>query len=490
MNNFSVSQPGKENSLNSSYPQEELPLSSEQKRWLKWGIIEGGFSALYSSLCGGVFIIGLAVAWGASELTVGVIGASPFFAMIATFAGTWVLEKGYSKRAVSIYAMLIARLIWFPFIASYSFFVAGKFKFALVVLIVLTLLSALLGAVGQISWLGWMTEIVPLETRGRYLGIRNAVFALITTVAIYFGGRFVNWNFGKIEEPKMEGYFGLFFIGALAGVAGIIALTQVGGGQPELSGGKERSNFWELVKLPFKVENFRIFLIFQFVWMFGVYMSAPFFAVMMLREFNAGIEYVGLVTAIGALANVITFRGWGILADRYGNRPIMVLCCLFSGAFPLWWFFFNSTNYYTGLIVFHFLAGISWAGYTLASYNLLLKLSPAEHNSIYLSLFNSLTGLSTAVGPIVGGAFAILFDKLGVGRLFYPLLAVFLVSSMVRYSSLLLLQKVKEPQETPVIEVLRVLVSTRGFNTLMGFDAVIHFLTVTIRKRKNKLKVS
>lgn len=460
-------------------------LPRQQERWFKWGIIEGGLSAVYSSFCGGVFLIGLAVAWGADEVIVGVISASPFFAMIATFVGTWLLEKGISRRAVSMSPMLIARLLWLSFGVFYPFFVLGRFEPNLVVLIILTLLSALLGAVGQIAWLGWMNEIVPLETRGRYFGIRNAVFGLMTTVTTYLGGKLVNWNFGRSGEPESAGYFGIFFIGGVAGVAGIIALRQVGGGKPEPSVGQKIS-FWRLLKIPFENENFRRFLLFQFVWMFGVYMSAPFFAVVMLKKFNAGIEYVGLVTAVGALANVITFRGWGILADHYGNRPIMFLCCLFSGFFPMWWLFLNPNNYYAPLIVFHFLAGISWAGYTLASYNLLLKLSPIEHNSIYLSLFNSFTGVSTTLAPIVGGLLAFLFEKLNIGKLIYPLFVVFIVSTVLRYSSITLLRRVKEPQEASLLEVLRVLRSARGFNTLMGFDVAIHFLSFKIGRENKK----
>ena len=463
---------------------EELPPTVRAKS-LRWGLVEGALSALYLSLCGGVFVIGLAVALGAGEMTVGILGAAPLFAMMATFVGTYLVEKGLSRRGVSRGAMFVGRILWLPFIATYPLISSGHAKWGLSALIILMLASSLAGAVGQVTWLGWMTEVVPLGIRGRYFGIRNAIVGLVATLSIWLGGKLVQWNFGLGPASGSTGYFALFTLGVVAGLAGVIALGWVAGGGPEISH-LSRPPFGELVRLPMRDTNFRRYIVFQFVWMFGVYMSAMFFPVLMLRELKAGIGFVALVTALGQMANVLTFRGWGVLADRYGNKPIMIVCCLISGSFPLWWFFITPHNYWWPLVILHFTAGISWAGYSLASNNLLLRLSPMEHNSIYLSIFNSLTGLSTALGPLIGGLLGIFFGWMGLGRFCYPLLGVFLIAAVIRYSSIRILSRVREPEEAPVMEVLRELGTARGFNTLMSLDALLQIFLMPIIKRENK----
>lgn len=455
---------------------------------MKWGLVEGALSALYLALCGSVFVIGLAVLFGAGEMTVGILGAAPLLAMMSTFGGTYLVEHGSTRRRISRGAILVGRIMWLPFIVAYPILNHGYGKVGLILLVFLVLLSSLIGAVGQVTWLGWMAEVAPLEIRGRYFGTRNAIIGLVTTLSIWLGGKLVQWNFGMGAHEAAAGYFALFILGAVAGLGGVMALGAVAGGGPEASHHVSRPPFRQLVQLPMQDINFRRYLVFQFVWIFGVYMSAMFFPVLMLRELKAGIGFVALVTALGQVANVLTFRGWGVLADRYGNKPIMILCCLLSGSFPLWWFFITPRNYWWPLVILHFAAGISWAGYSLASTNLLLRLSPEQNNSIYLSIFNTLSGLASTVGPLIGGLMGIFFSWLGVGRYFYPLLGVFLIGSIIRYWSVPMLQKVKEPEEAPVIEVLRELGTARGFNTLMSLDFIHQIFIIPIIKRENDKK--
>ncbi len=47
-----------------------------------------------------------------------------------------------------------------------------------------------------------------------------------------------------------------------------------------------------------------------------------------------------------------------------------------------------------------------WGGYNLAAFNLLLEVTPDENCSMYIGIYNTLAGVATAIGPLVGGFLA------------------------------------------------------------------------------------
>ena len=126
---------------------------------------------------------------------------------------------------------------------------------------------------------------------------------------------------------------------------------------------------------------------------------------------------------------------WGVspwigqLADRLGNRPVMIVSQLlvaagllcFALATPVAW------AWYLGAWVLW----IAYAGLNVCLPNLMLKLSPERSNAPYIATFYALTGLCYAASTIVGGA---LVDQcrtwafpLGDGRWlsFFPCLFLF-----------------------------------------------------------------
>jgi MFS family permease len=66
--------------------------------------------------------------------------------------------------------------------------------------------------------------------------------------------------------------------------------------------------------------------------------------------------------------------------------------------------------------------GIAWGGYNLASFNLILEITPDDNRSLYVAVYNTLMGVATSLGPLVGGFAA---EIIG-------LRPIFLISSVLR----------------------------------------------------------
>ena len=110
--------------------------------------------------------------------------------------------------------------------------------------------------------------------------------------------------------------------------------------------------------------------------------------------------------------------------------------------------------------------------------NLLFGIAPKENKTFYLSVYNIAGGAGAAIGPVVAGlipkelngfSFEIISFKI------VPLHFIFLASTVFRLlSSRFLLKKVREPEETEPIQVIRIIRNVRALNVASGFNHLLH----------------
>jgi hypothetical protein len=95
----------------------------------------------------------------------------------------------------------------------------------------------------------------------------------------------------------------------------------------------------------------------------------------------------------------------GGVADRVGNRPVMVLSLLLVAQGPV--FYFLASPHQPFWIAGAWTMWIAWVGLNVCLPNLMLKLSPGESNTPYIATYFAVTGLCLALSTVLGG---VLFD--------------------------------------------------------------------------------
>jgi MFS family permease len=136
----------------------------------------------------------------------------------------------------------------------------------------------------------------------------------------------------------------------------------------------------------------------------------------------------------------------GKAADRFGNKPIMLICLFITAQGPLFYFFSTPTSWWW------FLGSsavwIAYAGLNIGIPNLMLKIAPAGENSNYLTIYFTLTGLCYGFNTLLGGW---LFDHLKtvrwtcLGQTFDYDQTMFLAGWMARLLGIAFLLCVAEP---------------------------------------------
>ena len=121
------------------------------------------------------------------------------------------------------------------------------------------------------------------------------------------------------------------------------------------------------------------------------------------------VLFAMLAMQTGMRIGQVTVSPWlGRLADRAGNRPVMLACLFLVAQGPLFYLFSSPGQRWW--IVGAWIVWIAYAGINVCLPNLMLKLSPEKSNTPYIATFYAVTGLCYAANTILGGA---LFDRYG-----------------------------------------------------------------------------
>jgi len=272
------------------------------------------------------------------------------------------------------------------------------------------------GALGNAAWTALSADLVPVSMRGGYFASRNFVMQFVRLGSIPLAGQIVNW----IGEP--EGYqfnLGLAFV---VGAMSLYFYNQL----PEhpapsqTDRGSMRKAFRQVRQMP----TFVRFVTAHSILALGVSIGGPFISVYMAEEAEFSVGTIGLITTANVFAGMMAMRLVGRIHDRLGIVPTM-RSGLAIALIPVAWLWVQHP--WQGFLV-NSMAAITWAGYNLGAFNLLLASTPDEHRPRYIAIYTTTVAVVAAVGPIIGGS---LLDATG----FAP---VFTLSALVRGLGILL----------------------------------------------------
>jgi MFS family permease len=169
-----------------------------------------------------------------------------------------------------------------------------------------------------------------------------------------------------------------------------------------------------------KDANFLKFLLYSGFWSFAVNICAPFFNLYLLDDLSIDVSVVALYNSIGAGANLLMLVFWGKLADRVGNRPIMLVVGILVALTPLLWLEGGTAPIFLWVWfpLLHIIGGGTWAALDLCSNNLLMGVAPLRNQSLYFAIAAAVPGVTGAMGITTGGFLATVTDLGGLPGVF------------------------------------------------------------------------
>lgn len=461
------------------------PASGSIRGSLKASTTDGIFAAIFSNTTSGVLLTNFLLELGAAPTEIGVLAAIPLLANLLQPIGAFFSERFASRQRFCLWIYAPARSLWVLLIGGIVWFEQGKIDSPALMIwtLAIALLSCGYGALGSAPWLSWMAHLVPSRLRGRYFGIRNSAANLTNLISIPLLGLLIaRWQGGSIQ-----GYGIALTLGIIAGFislafqsfmrdlpsATVISHAAAPESAPESQPIDDALTSISSPSLPESLvlptpspptsqtsspahsqSNFHRFLIYCAIWTFSLNLSAPFFNLYLLDNLSLNLSQVTLYNSLMSGANLLMLILWGKLADRIGNRPILLGVGAIMGLIPLLWWLINGHDAWSiwiAIPLLHLLMGMTTAAIDLCSNTIQMSVAPLEKQSTYFGIVAAIAGVSGAIGTLTGGFLA--QGKWGV-------LGVFALSAAVRWVSLIPLVWVQEDRSISLRQVLRSLVPT------------------------------
>jgi len=401
------------------------------------GVLTTTFVCINGAMIGSVFLTKFFLKLGATSLEIGILAALPQLAYIGQFMGSYYIEKYGNRKNFCITTSFIQKMLWFVIAVIPLFLPQIRTHSRIWLLFAIIFISSLFGALSGSAWVSWMADFIHPETRGKFFGRRNMLAGLVTLCIPIAVGKYLD------VHNDLSNYAFIFSLAALTGLAGSFCLKNVPKVKMET---RSDLQFVDIIKAPLQNYNFRIFLYFTITWTLGTTILFPYITVFLLRELSASQYNVGILIALSAITNIIFTPMWGHISDRFGHRPVLVICVLFSSFLPLGYLVTTANNYMLVVGIIFMLAGIFWSGIGLSLFNLLLVLSPDKGRSKFISSFFSFVGIFGVVGPLAGGTIMHFFESLSgniLGLSLNSYTILFLLSTLLRILAFSMLLKVK-----------------------------------------------
>jgi len=420
------------------------------------------FGSIWMEIAYGAPIVGLFNTLGAPTFLIGLLGVMPALATLAQPLGSYAVERATRRKRTFLTLGSIHRLLWIPL--AIVPLALGASQQAIAICLLILGVSYLLGSFAGPFWVTWVGDLVPERIRGVYFGRRAMLGRISGALAVLLAGLYL------AKAPPLSKLAVVFVLASLAGFFDIFLHRWV----PETPVHRRPGppvNILQMLFEPTKDRSFRAFMLFSAILSSGVAVTGAYFNLYLLRELSLSYLQIALfMTVLQALTYILFSELFGLCADQFGNRPVLIVCSIGVTFMPLLLVFCGPQSYFL-LALVGIIGGASWAGVNLATLNMQLGLAPADNRHSYIGAFAFLTGLSTVIGTLLGTWIATATQNLslalpGMTRQIQGLHFVLLASTLMRGASIALLGLVREPDVKPVGYVVRAIRTLNPFRRL------------------------
>jgi len=415
-----------------------MPAAAQVERAIRFSYAQMMFNAVFAASTGGMFLIGFAIQLGADNVLLGLMITLPQFFVVFQFLAAWLIERGISRRRLTIAFAFVTPLCWL-LIATLPLLGANWGRGArfgmLIGVMTLVTLAAQFAANARASWVG---ELIPAERRGRFFGYCTMFAGIVGALFAIGEGRFLD----AIRARGLTAFTALFFFGSLFGL--LTAALNVPQPDCPLPNSGQPISPRQVLRDMVRNRPFITLALVHAVIAFGG-IAGPFNPAYCLRDVGVSFFGLGLLNAVGVTASLLMGPVWGKLVDRFGCRPILILGLLIMAPCSAVWLAIppgHPQRAYWLLPWTNFIAGSGGAALGVAISTMMYKLSKPEGRSIQFAAYSTFVGVLSAPMPLLGGW---LVSKLTAAGYAIDLRLTFLAWSVFMFAAAGIALRLHEP---------------------------------------------
>ena len=405
----------------------------------------------------------------------GLIASLPFWGNFVQVFLMPAITRRFSPKTVCMTSASLQVLCWIILVVLLPFLPVDQPNKSGGWLTALFALSALVGSMAGVSWTSWVREWVPARLLGKYFGRRNRLLQVSQIIFLLASG----WLINRLGNSLLA--FQLLLSAAcLLRIVSIYFQFKIET-EHATTGHEEKQYTWrDQLRILANHKPCVWFIAYSAAWGFSTSLFGPFCTVFMYDELGLSVGEVSTIVMLACVGGAVSAPAWGALADRYGNKPVMLFCMITWQLINLFWGVVTRENS-SILYGTWFFGGCVGMGFALSLFNIQLKIIPAQAKTLAISVNLAISSLVTALGPIIGGR--ILGHALAGDT---PALVVyhraFLAPPLLSLLACLLLIRVNESSAQPLSSLFGAMRNARTLGSIFGVSFLTDYLFVRTSK--------
>lgn len=455
--------------------------SHDVKRNLRLVTLAWGFGSVWMWTINGTALVQFNRSLGMPDWAFGVLGTLVYAGTLFQLPASYLLERFGQRKRFFLVAGAASRLLW-SVAAAIPWMLPGRPDLWWPLMLAMVGLSWAFAQATAPAWMNWMGDLIPRRVRGRYFALRNNVGNAIGLVATLGVGYALD-----LTEQAGDAHLMLRVTSAILAIAGLLGtldiLCFIGVDDPEQPRGGKPVDIRQLFLDPLRDRNFRRYLAFNFVFLFGVgyigqYVWLFLRDVALLGNWKSNM----LLVAVPLVLRLMVYGTWGRLVDRLGKKPVILISGFITVFGTIGWLWVDAQRFWVGYIVVC-LVTMAWPGFEIANFNLILDLAGTRREAGKTGRASAATGsayvavnsLVAAVGGVLSGLFGAFVAKslegwsmaipaLGIVLTYHGVL--FLASTALRAAAMCIALTLREEHAMNTREAIRIM--TTGFYSNMA----------------------
>ncbi|XZF76651.1 MFS transporter [Bacillus sp. AL-1R] len=260
------------------------------------------------------------------------------------------------------------------------------------VFVILIALMNFPGTFSNLSWQAFIGDLIPADRRNAFFGNRNRILTFTGMIVTLLAGICM-----KSINPKSALPYQLLFLFAF--IFGMIEFFYLLKHKEEKQKIEISNHYSPFSKHLFQYKPYITFLVCALFFNFAWQMAWSLFSIYQIRFAHATAFWISLFTVSNQLSQIVSFRWWARMANRYSNTQLLIWISIGMASAPI--LNILSTNY-VYLFIVNFTSGFFVSGTVLILFNSLLEATEEEHRTSYIANYNFLLSIVSFIAPQLG----------------------------------------------------------------------------------------
>ncbi|MFA6133802.1 MAG: MFS transporter [Phycisphaerae bacterium] len=335
-------------------------------------------------------------------------------------------------------------------------------------------------SIGEAANYPWRQEMIPHTIRGKFIAV-SSTLSLLTTVAVLFIAGLVlkpaEFLRPLLPEETISRYMVLLAMGAVAGIASVMAGSRIPGGAPTNKPEPVRIHLAKMKRV-FRDRNFLNYMLAVSLVSLGSAPLGAFVPLYLKEQIHLAPATVVMLQNGAMVGSMCSSFFWGWAADRYGSKPVLItgLCMMFLP--PIGWMLIPHAGLASIVValIIYVAAGTAGMAYGIGvSRQLYVGLVPPNRRTQYMSVFVAWSGLTQGIAQLMAGKSTTAFGHFSGHFLFLEINAftpLFIFSVAMLLVGLVLQQKVDADSRMPVRRFMGMFLQG---NPLMAVESLVRY---------------